>query len=235
MRFTPRFVGRVVFIFAVVMLAVMHQAGPVSAQTQAVVATDALNLRQGPGLSETILDVMNDGAEVSVLDGPTGDGWYKVRYAGEVGWAFGGYLSINGESAWSIGSADAQPERWIDVNRSSQTVTLYAGDEAIASYWGAMGWDKSDDGFYATANGTFFIYAKNAALTWTDWGQVYITDWVAFDPDRSNGFHGYSMDSAGNVLPNGNGPTGGCVALAPWAADQLYAFAEIGMRVEVHW
>lgn len=235
MRLQPHDFRCVVFVALLLAVAFMSSPSQAFAKTEAVVATDALNLRQGPGLSETVMDVMPSGSDLTVIDGPTGDGWYKVRYAGEDGWAFGGYLSINGNSGWSVGSASSGPERWIDVNRTSQTVTLFEGDAEIASYWGAMGWDNSDDGFYATAVGTYHIYAKNSALTWTDWGKVYITDWVAFDPDRSNGFHSYSMDASGSVLPNGDGPTGGCIALEPWAADQLYAFAEIDMRVVVHW
>lgn len=126
-------------------------------------------------------------------------------------------------------------ERWIDVDRGAERVTLYIGAEPQESFWAAMGWEQSDDGFYATANGTYYVYAKNQALTWTPWAQAYVTDWVAFDPDRFNGFHAYTMDAAGNVLSNGTGPTGGCVALAPWAAEQLFDFADYGTRVEVHW
>ena len=42
------------------------------------------------------------------------------------------------------------------------------------------------------------------------------------------------MDASGNVLPDGDGLTGGCVALAPAAADQLFAFVAVGTRVVVH-
>ena len=73
-------------------------------------------------------------------------------------------------------------------------------------------------------------------LTWTEWGQAYITDWVGFDPDRFNGFHSWSMDENGNVLPWGDGATGGCVALEPSGRrTKSYDFAYEGMRVEVHW
>jgi hypothetical protein len=98
-----------------------------------------------------------------------------------------------------------------------------------------MGYDQSDAGYYATAIGTYYVYAKYAPLAWTDYGQAFIADWVAFDPDRNNGFHSWSMDGDGNVLPWGDGATGGCVALEPSAAAAVYDFAEIGMRVEVHW
>ena len=276
----------------------------------AYVDTDVLNLRDGAGTWANVIDKMWQGEPVDILDGPTEDGWYQVSYYGEVGWAYGGYLSIDGENGWyeepssggsggvggygvsawvntdrlnmrSWASLDASvldllfqgeevtvtgyeengfvpisahgfdawvwseyltwdgpvqsgPERWIDVDRSSQTVTLYEGDVAIASYWAALGYDKSTDGFYSTAIGTYYVYGKHAPIAWTEWGKAYIKWWVAFDPYRDNGFHSYSLDKNGNVLPNGDGATGGCVATSLGAAEVIYNFATIGMRVEVH-
>jgi hypothetical protein len=211
------------------------------ASSTAVIATDVLNLRAEPSTSSTIINQMVQGESVSVLDGPTDDGWYYVSYYGEHGYAYGGYLDIDGEIGWASSSSDSgvgsdsSPEHWIDVNRSTQTVTLYVGDEAVASYWASLGYDSSDDGFYSTAIGTYHVFSMNESLTWTDWGKVYIEDWVGFDPVRDNGFHSFSMDADGNVLPNGDGPTGGCVATAPSAAEAIYDFATMGMRVEVHW
>jgi lipoprotein-anchoring transpeptidase ErfK/SrfK len=59
--------------------------------------------------------------------------------------------------------------------------------------------------------------------------------WVAFDPDRANGFHSFLMDKNGGVIEGGDGATGGCVAMDPGLAEALYEFATFGMRVEVHW
>jgi hypothetical protein len=201
------------------------------------VDTDLLNLRAEPGTWSGIVDQMPQGSPVEVLDGPTGDGWYKVSYYGNVGWAYGGYLSVNGAPGWGewVGGGSAAPERWIDINRSSSTVTLYEGDDVVASYGASLGWDQTDQGFYATASGTYYVYGKNAELTWTEWGQAYIMYWVAFDSERYNGFHSWSMDANGNVIPGGDGATGGCVALEPGAAATVYDFASDGTRVEVHW
>ena len=126
-------------------------------------------------------------------------------------------------------------ERWVDVNRSASQVTLFEGDSAVGMYWAATSEDTSDDGFYATAVGTWSVQEKVADLTWSEYAQAYIADWVGFDPDRENGFHSYSLDSYGNVLENGAAPTLGCVALSPEAADHLYQFVDIGTRVEIHW
>jgi hypothetical protein len=203
------------------------------------IATDELNLRSGPGTGYDIIDRMWNGERITVLDGPTDDGWYEVDYYGEVGWAYGGYLYIDGEygaEADGIGSASSQDEEhWIDVDRGASTVTLYIGDTPVNSFYASMGRDQSADGFYATAIGTYYVFSKYRGLAYTEWGKVYIEDWVGFDIDRDNGFHTYSLDENGNVLPNGDGPTGGCVATAPEDAQVIYDFAQLGMRVRVHW
>ena len=299
------------------------------AQQVAVVDAEGLNLRAEPGTWAWVVDLMGPGETVSVLSGPTADGWYQVGYGGSIGWAHGGFLSFDGAAGWAafeeqtdwepfgsavpdtvawsdpglgVGGMDAAawvnqddlqvlaapddqsvvvdalgsgavvtvtggevdgfvpiahwsgeawiwagalgagapvgpagPERWADVSRSTQTVTLYEGDQVVASYWGAMGVDGSDAGFFATANGSYRVYEKYADLSWTVYGNAWVRNWVAFDPERLNGFHSYSMDWSGQIIPGGAGPTGGCVALDPGASDHLFAFLELGSRVEVHW
>src|SRR5262245_12541989 len=56
-----------------------------------VTASSGLNLRSGPSTSNRIIMTMPHGAMVDVL-AKTGD-WFSVRYNGNVGWAFGDYLS----------------------------------------------------------------------------------------------------------------------------------------------
>jgi uncharacterized protein YraI len=190
------------------------------------VATDALNVRAEPSTDAWIMGTVGQGTALEIV-GDASNGFYPVAYGWETGWVTGDYLS------WSpVGGGS---ERWIDVDRSSGVVSLMVGNESIAAFWGAMGFDLTDNGFYATANGTYYVYEKNAALTWTDWAKGYIAYFVAFDPDRFNGFHGYTMDKRGNVIEGGDGPTGGCIALDPGLAEVLYEFATFGMRVEIHW
>lgn len=227
----------------VALLALLMPSADVAAASDGYVDTDVLNLREAPGTETAVLAIMWQGEAVAIYDGPTDDGWYQVGYQGLVGWAYGGYLAVDGVSGWASGvgsendayAPSAAAERWIDFDRSSQTVTLFEGDTAVASYWGAIGWDGSSDGFFSTAIGTYYVYSKYAPLSWTDWGQTYISYWVGFDSSRSNGFHSYSMDASGNVLPNGAGATGGCIALDVGAAATLFDFTSIGTRVEVHW
>ena len=296
--------GFIAFLLIFSVLAALPQR-PVSAESAGSVNADVLNLRDDAGTWANIILQMTQDEYVTVLDGPTSDGWYYIDYNGLQGWSYGAYLLVDGSPGWSDDSgvggyaatawvatdglnvrADASteawvmdrldsgaevtvigdqvngfvpidfygqrayvwsefvsfdgpvatgPERWIDVNRSSQTVTLFEGDEVVGSYWAAMGWDESDDGFYATAVGTYSVYGKHEDLAWTEWGQAYIEYWVGFDASRINGFHSYSMNENGSVLKNGDGPTGGCIALEPSAAALLFDFAGYGTRVEIHW
>ncbi|HEY8448126.1 MAG TPA: SH3 domain-containing protein [Thermomicrobiales bacterium] len=288
--------GAVALILAITIVGFSPQ--PVHGESPGYIATDALNLREGPGTWAPVINVMWQGEPVTILDGPTADGWYQVSYYGQVGWAYGDYLgfgsgggaggmggtawvntdalniradaskkaavigllyqgeevqvtggevngfvpvSANGVWGWVWsgylswdGPVSSGPEHWIDVDRSSRTVTLYVGDEPIATYYASLGFDPSPDGFYSTAIGTYYVYSKYEPISYTPWADAYIKYWVGFDPERLNGFHSWTLDANGNVLPWGDGPTGGCVATDMAAAKAIYDFSYIGMRVEIH-
>jgi hypothetical protein len=126
-------------------------------------------------------------------------------------------------------------EKWIEVDRSTAMVTLHHGDTIVATYQGKIGRDPSPDGYYSTAIGTFHVYMKNKELTETPFVEgVYLTDFVGFDPERSNGFHSPVRDAQGNVVNTQGTVTMGCVRLEADAAEELFDFADIGMRVEIH-
>ncbi len=189
------------------------------------VAIDSVNVRAWAGLEAELLGEFWYGEPVTILGGEV-DGFVPVAFGDGQAWVWRDYLSVDGPPG---------PERWVDVDRSSQLITLYEGGAPVATYWGSMGFDQSEDGFFATAIGTYYVYEKYEDLSWTNWGSAWVTDWVGFDPARLNGFHSYSLDRRGEPIPGGDGPTGGCIALAPWAADHLFAFVRVGSRVEVHW
>lgn len=208
----------------------------------AAVTADELNLRAEPGTWSAVLATVWGGEWVEVQDGPTADGWCWVAVDGRAGWADGAFLSADGAVEPAYGGESGMlsweggwAERWVDVDRSSQTVTMFEGDSPVGSFWAAMGADGSDDGFYATAVGSWSVYEMTEELSWTDYGGGFITNWAGFDPNRLNGFHSYLLDENGWPVPGGDGPTGGCVALDPGAAAQLFSFVTFGTRVEVHW
>lgn len=192
---------------------------------------------------------MDEGTPVDVLFGPH-EGLYQVRYYGTDGWIWADYLSLNGSTASSgthgggstapvaedsAPAATSSGEHWIDVNRSTGQTRLMIGNETYASSWASLGWEETSHGFYATAIGTHYIYGFRYELHYTSYADNYISHWVAFDPERYNGFHSYTKDQWGDIVPNGGGRTAGCVALPPGDIDQLYDFAQMNMRVEIHW
>lgn len=126
-------------------------------------------------------------------------------------------------------------ERWIEINRTRRTVTLHDGDVIVGVFDALLGKDPSTDGYYATATGTFHVHVKNRELTETPFAPgAYLTDFVGFDPERSNGIHSPVRDAQGNVVATGGTTTLGCVRVGEEQARTVYDFAEIGMRVEVH-
>ncbi len=259
---------------------------PLDSGTTAVVATDALNLRDGASLDAAVVDTLPLGTEVEIL-GVARNGFTPVRYGAVRAWMATPFLAVSGSSSLVApavpaedpgvpgerGAIEADPpeappaemvqepppdeadgasstepvmpdppvedvadsERWIDVDRSTGIVTLHKGGAAIATYQGRIGKDPSPDGFYSTAIGTFHVYSMNRELTETPFAEgVYLTDWVGFDPERSNGFHSPVRDEWGNVQPMQNPTTLGCVRLDADAAAAVFEFSSIGMRVEIH-
>ncbi len=205
------------------------------------VTTDVVNVRETP--NGVIIGQASNGQSFEVVGGPTPDNWYKIDYYGVHGFVFGDYIGAGGTgtddgstaTAWTAATAPDSAGRWVDVDRSSGVVTLYEGNAVMLSVWAAMSADQSDSGFWATANGTYHVFAKEGDLHYTSYGRAWIRDYVAFDPARDNGFHSYSLESWGAYAHGYNAPTGGCVALDLWAADYLFNFVSIGTRVEVHW
>jgi len=56
--------------------------------------TANMNLRSGAGTNYGVLLVIPSGGAVSVLSGPTPNGWYNVSYNGTAGYVLGTYLSF---------------------------------------------------------------------------------------------------------------------------------------------
>lgn len=202
------------------------------------VNTGSLNVRAEASSSAAVWDSFDNGTQVDVV-GDGVNGFVPISYYGSTAWVAADFLSWEGPgvappAASKAPQAAPQAEQWIDVDRTTGLVTLLKGDTAVAQYWGSMGYDRSDSGFNSTAVGSFRVYRVHQPLHYTEYADAYITDWVGFDSERFNGFHSWTRDANGNVLPNGAGLTAGCVGLEPSAARAVYDFSYVGMRVEVH-
>ncbi|MGB3328899.1 MAG: L,D-transpeptidase [Thermomicrobiales bacterium] len=187
--------------------------------------------------NHTVIDWIPAGSRVDIMWQQ--DGMTEIRYNGEDGWVWDADISLDGSGgvggySGAVTTASGSGDHWIDVNRSNGQVTLYVGDEVYAVYWGSLSYDTSDGGFYTTASGTYYVYSMYEPLSYTPYANNYITDWVGFDPSRDNGFHSWTRDASGAVIPGGSGATAGCVGLEPSAAQAVYDFSYIGMMVVVH-
>jgi uncharacterized protein YgiM (DUF1202 family) len=267
-----------------------HQWAPgANVTSRAVVTSDEVNLRSGPGTSFDVLTVVPPGTELSA-ERESVNGYAAVRVQGQHGWIATDYLSEPGvayaaehtvvqassddtvaisvpasgpllarsepttapvvaqQAPTAIPTApplvagstqverEPQPgEKWIEVDRTDRTVTLHNGEIVVATFDALIGKDPSIDGYYSTAVGTHYVHVKEKALAETPFADgVYLSDFVGFDPVRSNGFHSPTRDEFGNVMVTGGTATLGCVRLSEADAVFLFDFAFIGMRVEVH-
>jgi hypothetical protein len=94
--------------------------------------------------------------------------------------------------------------------------------------------EQIDTGVYeSTQTGLFHVYNMDASLTYDAPYDTYISHWVGFDPSLANGFHSFLKDADGKVVDASTGRiSNGCIRTGD--PEAIYAFAEIGMPVYVH-
>lgn len=124
----------------------------------------------------------------------------------------------------------ASGEIWIDVNLSTQYMTVYQGNTVVLETYVSTGRPGFD-----TPPGTFYI---NTMLPEQDMegvigGEYYnvpaVPD-VMYFTNVGHAIHGtYWHNNFGAVMSHG------CVNMPMGAADYLYSIASIGTRVEIHW
>jgi len=121
----------------------------------ATVIDGALNLRASASTNSTVLDVMPDGATVTLL-GPTSNGFSQVTFQGAIGWAYSLYLSTGSSSGPTTTVADgplnlragaSASYDVLDVMPEGATVTLLGSQSngyTRVSYQGTTGWAASE-------------------------------------------------------------------------------------------
>ena len=73
-------------------------SGIYSGTSGSAITTDAVNLRSGPGLGESVLISLGVGETVT-MTGENVSGWLSAEYAGTSGYVYGAFLSAGGDSA----------------------------------------------------------------------------------------------------------------------------------------
>ncbi len=93
-----------------------------------LVTTARVNLRETPSTSADVITTMPEGAEVTAVEASATNGFYKVSYGDEIGWAHGGYLKSTG-AAVSDGEVDAPSGSW-NGRKFSGVTMLWQGNWA---------------------------------------------------------------------------------------------------------
>ena len=101
-------VGCLVAIAIAIAITVGVTAGT-RAEGTAAVAAPQLNLRSEPSTAAPVVALMVEGETVSLLAGPTVDGWYQVQYGDIAGWVDGSFLLIDGAPGWDAESEPTSP------------------------------------------------------------------------------------------------------------------------------
>jgi len=166
---------------------------------------------------------------VVTVAGPSTNGYTYIRYGNLSGFTYDSALVATDDAL-----TDPAAEWWVDANRSTLQVTLMVGQQNVDQFNCRMS-SETGNGFYSTTPGTYWIYQLVEGLQYTPYAKAYFMYWGGFDPVRFNGFHSWTMDANGYVLPGGNGNTAGCIATQPKDAKVIYNFLRIGTRTEIHW
>lgn len=143
-------------------------------------------------------------------------------------------ITATPERLASDGSAAPADGRWIDVDVSRFVVRLMDGATVLREFAPVAVGEQVDTGEYAsTQTGLFSVQNKIEELAYDPPYDTYISHWVGFDPEKANGFHSFLKDETGAVVDASTGRvSNGCIRTG--AAEEIFAFAEVGMPVWVH-
>jgi len=135
----------------------------------------------------------------------------------------------------SDGSTAPESGRWIDVDVTNFVVRLMDGVTVVREIAPVGVGVQVDTGEYAsTQTGLFYVNSKIEELAYDPPYDTYISHWVGFDLDKANGFHSLLKDANGAVVdPSTGRVSNGCIRTGD--AEAVYAYAEIGTPVWVHW
>ncbi len=124
----------------------------------------------------------------------------------------------------------ANGEHWVDVDLTNQSLTAYEGNNPVLYTLVSTGRPGFD-----TPTGEFnvLVMVESQTMEGVIGGEYYnVPDvpWVMYFTDEGHALHGtYWHNNFGNVMSHG------CVNLPMDVAEWMYGWADIGMRVEIHY
>lgn len=149
---------RIFFIFVLLILLVTVSSTLVMAQNNVVtVESSFLNVRMGPGLSYEIMDELNHGDEINVIEET--DEWYKIRLADDrIGWIASWHVSEDSPDAYQNTYArvsndfanvrlyaDAESDLLGTVYQGTELEVIFTENDWVqVQYMGTLGWIRGD-------------------------------------------------------------------------------------------
>lgn len=149
---------RIFFIFVLIILLVTISSTIVMAQNNVVtVESSFLNVRVGPGLSYEVMDELNHGDEINVIE--ESNEWYKIRLADDrIGWIASWnvsqdhpdayqntYARVSNDFANVRLYADAQSDLLGTVYQGTELEVVFTENDWIqVQYMGSLGWIRGD-------------------------------------------------------------------------------------------
>lgn len=213
---------------------------PTSLPALAEAAPKGANVRSGPGTDFGLAGFLDGGESVGIT-GRHGD-WWQVSYDGRSAWVFDGVVDAVNTSDVPVVETVPTPvppspafiptaappslieeRRWIDVDLSEQRLRAYEDGEVVQTTLVSTGLPRTP-----TVLGQFRIWIK---LRHDDMeGEDYYLEDV---PHVMYFYQGYGLHGAPWHNNFGHRMSHGCVNLPLDAAEALFAFADVGMLVNV--
>ncbi|MGD9712330.1 MAG: L,D-transpeptidase family protein [Thermomicrobiales bacterium] len=128
----------------------------------------------------------------------------------------------------SPNAGNATGEKWIQIDLSTQYMTVWHGNTRVAESFVSTGRER-----FATPPGTFFVNYKLISQTMSgvlggEYYNVPDVPWVMYFTNRGHAIHGaYWHNNFGAVMSHG------CVNLPVEFAEWLYQWSPSGMRIEI--
>jgi uncharacterized protein YraI len=98
--------------------------------------TADLNLRSGPSTNKSILHVIPDGSEVTLVDAAPSNGFYHVKHNGSTGWSYGAYLKVTSAGG---GGGNPNPDPGGGASGKRAEAIARAKSGVGFSYWWGHG------------------------------------------------------------------------------------------------
>lgn len=207
-------------------------------QTGTVAAGVVLNVRSGPGTSNSVIGRLNGGTSVTILGSDDSGAWYRITssaFSGE-GWVSASFVSSGGAPAAAQAAAPAQAGDGGTVTVRSGRINVRSGP---GTTYGIIG--------SASAGAALTVKGKNPAGDWLQVTGSGISDgWVFASLTSAGGSAAAPAASAAPSVANAPRPSGGGsfafgIQANMWQGDKegsANAIQEIGFtwaKQQVRW